>query len=272
MVRGAFGVFLRKCAPPETYARIFEPGRRLGPAPSGLAEWPRPFVLRAGQLDGMAVADQGFFSFDLHVFDPDPEALSCFRSAFAEWAESGIGPGRPRARLDRVESLDLTGSPSPAAPCSISLDPEPSPVDQVAVRFVSPTELKAGGRLVERPDFPVLFARIRDRVCTLRSLYGGGPLELDFRGMGERAAAVVLKRWDTAHHRLTRTSSRTGQTHPIGGFTGEVEYQGVLAEFVPWLGAARWTGVGRQTVWGKGEIHILRKSPADARNSLNPVN
>jgi hypothetical protein len=28
---------------------------------------------------------------------------------------------------------------------------------------------------------------------------------------------------------------------------------------MPWLRAARWTGVGRQTVWGKGEFHIVRQ-------------
>ena len=51
-----------------------------------------------------------------------------------------------------------------------------------------------------------------------------------------------------------RHSSRTGQTHSIGGFTGVAEYEGDLTEFVPYLEAAAWTGVGRQTVWGKGEI------------------
>jgi hypothetical protein len=29
-----------------------------------------------------------------------------------------------------------------------------------------------------------------------------------------------------------------------------------MAEFLPYLEAARWTGVGRQTVWGKGEIAV----------------
>lgn len=32
------------------------------------------------------------------------------------------------------------------------------------------------------------------------------------------------------------------------------EYEGDLAEFIPYIDAARWTGVGRQSVWGKGEI------------------
>ncbi len=53
-----------------------------------------------------------------------------------------------------------------------------------------------------------------------------------------------------------RRSGRTGKTHPIGGFIGSADYEGELAEFLPFLEAARWTGVGRQTVWGKGEISV----------------
>jgi hypothetical protein len=38
---------------------------------------------------------------------------------------------------------------------------------------------------------------------------------------------------------------------------GSADYEGDLAEFLPFLEAARWTGVGRQTVWGNGEIHVI---------------
>ena len=53
-----------------------------------------------------------------------------------------------------------------------------------------------------------------------------------------------------------RVSKGTGQRHAIGGFTGVAEYAGTLGEFIPYLEAAHWTGVGRQTVWGKGEIEV----------------
>jgi hypothetical protein len=259
MLRGACGVFLRKIASPDLYARLFEPGRHLGPAPSGLADWPRPFVFRAAHLDGLAAEANSFFSFDLHLFDLNEAVLSCFRAAFVEWAATGIGPGRRRARLDRIDPLDLQGQLNSAGPCLLPLDPEAQPVDSVTVRFVTPTELKSGGRVVERPEFGILFARVRDRISTLRALFGRGPLELDFPGVAERATSVTLQRCHLTWQNAARTSSRTRQTHPMGGFTGEAEYHGALQEFVPWLRAARWTGVGRQTVWGKGEIHIIRE-------------
>jgi hypothetical protein len=67
-----------------------------------------------------------------------------------------------------------------------------------------------------------------------------------------------MTRCETQRVDIRRHSSRTGQTHGIGGFTGFAEYEGNLAEFLPWLEAAGATGVGRQAVWGKGEIRLQR--------------
>ena len=55
----------------------------------------------------------------------------------------------------------------------------------------------------------------------------------------------------------------TGQHHPLEGFTGEAEYSGSLDDFLPYLRAAQWTGVGRQTVWGKGELSVEVVRPGD---------
>jgi hypothetical protein len=129
-------------------------------------------------------------------------------------------------------------------------------VRRLRVEFVTPTELKSGDRLVARPDFGVLFSRARDRVSTLRALYGAGPLQIDFRAMGERALDVRMTRCDLRQVEAARRSSRTGQVHGLGGFVGAAEYEGELDEFIPYLEAARWTGVGRQCVWGKGELRV----------------
>ena len=262
VLRGAFGTLLRDTATPAEYARLFRPGTALRAAPSGLADWPRPFVFRASHLDGLPVARNGGFFVDVHVFDLHTPVLPHFRTAFGQLAVQGMGPGRGRAELVGVDQLDLEDHAAPAGdglrgPTAISLDPEPNPAGRVRVRFLTPTELKAAGRLAEQPEFPVLFGRLRDRISTLRSLYGAGPLDLDFRGMTVRAAQVRMLACQLVWVNLERKSGRTGEVHPLGGFTGEAEYQGELAEFLPFLRAARWVGVGRQTVWGKGDLRVL---------------
>ena len=143
--------------------------------------------------------------------------------------------------IENVEGTDLL-----RLPLAVSRDP----VSRIRVRFLTPTELKGA----EQPEFGVLMARIRDRISTLRALYGAGPLEIDFKAFGERAGRVTMSGCELVQVAAERVSRRTGQRHSIGGFTGVAEYSGDLAEFLPYLEIARWTGVGRQTVWGKGEI------------------
>ena len=259
IVRGAFGKILREVAPPETYAFLFEPAAP-GAGSAGLADWPRPFVLRCSHLDGSAPEPGESFFLDAHIFEIDRPLLPCFRAVFEQFAAQGIGPGRGRVELTAVQQLDLDGNPTLAStPSSVPLDGEPTPVPSVTLRFVTATELKAGGRVSDRPDFAVLFARLYERINTLRSLYGLEPSDRRQRPPASHsaAAAIRLTRCDLTWEYASRKSTRTGQTHPLGGFSGEADYEGELAEFLPWLRAARWVGVGRQTVWGKGDVRVI---------------
>lgn len=265
ILRGAFGTIFRRiaCVPQCTgarecewrascpYARMFEP-RALASGPSGLADWPRPFVFRATHLDGCTIQPGESFYFDLNLFDVRSEAVAYLVLAFSQLAREGLGPGRSRVELTGVSQLD-ENCDSAVAPLVLDLAPSEL-ITHIRVRFLTPTELKSGQQLAARPEFSVLAARIRDRISTLREIYGEGPLAIDFRAFGERAALVRMTRCEVGQRDIERRSSRTGQVHPIGGFVGEAEYEGDLAEFVPYLRAAKWTGVGRQTVWGKGEI------------------
>ena len=214
----------------EAYHRLFAPRATSGP--SGLLDSPRPFVLRVRHLDRVMVAPGQHYEIGLHLFETREPQIEIIGEALAE----GI-----MAECIGVEGRELL---------RVKLAPSAGEVRRVRVHFLTPTELKPA----DSPDFGVLFARIRDRVSTLRSLYGEGPLEIDFRGMGERAAAIRMTRCELDHVEASRWSHSGGMRHSLGGFVGVAEYAGELAEFVPYLEAAGWTAVGRQTVWGKGEI------------------
>jgi hypothetical protein len=219
----------RSCPQRETcaYARWFEPASISGP--SGLHDQPRPFVLRAAHLDGTNIAMGQPFCVGVNLFETSAAAVDVFTRAIASFAPVGSVTGTVPLRLPLAPTNEAT---------------------RVRVRFLTPTELKGG----DKPEFGVLFARIRDRVSTLRTLYGDGPINVDFRAMGERAMRIRTARCEIQSVDAERLSRRTGQRHSLGGFVGVSEYAGDLGEFVPYLKIARWTGVGRQTVWGKGEI------------------
>jgi hypothetical protein len=231
VLRGALGNALREVACPEDYARIFEPGS-AGTGPSGLSNWPRPFVLRAACLDGRTFQPGEGFCFGVNIFETRNPVLPHLTQAFQQWAD-----------VASVEQTSVT----------VELSLPSAPVSRLRVEFQTPTELKTA-RGAEPADFSVLLARARDRVSTLRSLYGAGPLEIDFRGLSERARSVIAVGSELRRVTVERRSSRTGQRHGIGGFVGWAVYEGDLTEFLPYLEAAHWTGVGRHCTWGNGEI------------------
>jgi hypothetical protein len=215
--RGQLGSALKK-VDAEAYSRFFAP--RAASGPSGFADPPRPFVLRmVGPLE-----------VGLNLFVTREPVIELFVQVVAELGTLSSVSGTERLCLPL---------------CAPS-----RPIERLRVRFVTPTELKG----TERPEFGVLMARIRDRVSALRELYGAGPLAIDFKSFGERAGCVSMTRCELEPVAAERISRGTGQRHSLGGFTGLAEYEGDLAEFLPYLEIARWTGVGRQTVWGKGEI------------------
>ncbi len=216
-----------------------------GARPSGLAHPPGAFVLRAAHLDGMRLTVGEDFHFDLNVFLPDARLIDTLNGRMTEWASTGLGPRRGRADLRRSDYREVRIPLTTGAPIS-----------NCSLLFRTPTDLKGNSSRDEIP-FGVLFARVRDRVATLSSLYGEGVPAVDYQAMGERAAAVRTVSSNLIYQEVFRRSSRTGAVHSIGGIVGDTAYAGDLTEFHPWLCAAQWTGIGRHTVWGNGALEIL---------------
>ncbi len=143
-------------------------------------------------------------------------------------------------------------------------------MSKCSLLFRTPTELKGNPSHNEVP-FGVLFARVRDRVGILRSLYGEGPLPIDFHALSDRANLVRTVTCDLQYRDVWRRSSRTGAIHGIGGVEGSVDYEGDLTEFLPYLHAAWWTGVGRHTVWGNGVIEVAHAEEEEGDNGNIPA-
>src|ERR1700737_1326491 len=71
--------FSRECA----YAWMFEPSESDS-GPSGLRDWPRPFVFRAARLDGKTIRPGDGFEFDLNIFEVRDPGPACMLLALAE--------------------------------------------------------------------------------------------------------------------------------------------------------------------------------------------
>jgi len=134
-----------------------------------------------------------------------------------------------------------------------------NPVDSgsLKVRFLTPARIRVHGDLQTELSFELLVRNLLRRVSMLAAVHGEGPMDLDYRGLIDRAKSVVtlksnLRWWD-----LERYTDRQGGKLKVGGFIGEVEYEGeAISEFLPLLVAGEMLNVGTGTSFGLGKFSL----------------
>lgn len=277
------------------YGQIFEPSPppdsdRL----SRNQDIPRPFVIRPPLGANPSAGNGAPLTFELILVGSAVDYLPYFLVTFRELEQQGLGIGRGRYTLARV--LALNGIPSSLAgeraQLSLSLCGKgegegveiysstdqlvrPSPhrltfddccrlakelvthhSSRVTIRFLTPTHLKANGAIVTRPDFHHLVKRLRDRINALAHFYCQDTLDVDYKAFGERAEAVRTVHCQVRWEDRDRRSWKTGLAHDMGGFVGEVTYEGESEEFLPLVILGQYTHVGKYAVWGNGQYEV----------------
>lgn len=292
MLRGGFGhAFRRLCCIPQCkdaracpldgscpYKTVFEPSPPPGADRlSKNQDIPRPFVFRPPQTRQTRFEKGERFEFGLVLIGRALDFLPYFVLSFRELAGEGLGLNRAVCELENVTACDFDQSGVASVyESSDQIFHTPAPLDlaawverrirqlapsRITVQFLTPTHLTFEGQIVKQPEFHHLFKRVRDRVNALSSFYGYGPVDADFKGLGEGAEKVQTVSSKIEWVERYRTSSKTHQRHELSGFVGECTYElPILSSEVPvsnlellqWLVCGEPLHVGKHAAWGNG--------------------
>jgi len=284
------------------YTKVFNPFIPPdAPQFSGNQNIPRPFVFKPPLTEQTHYPAGEALVFDLVLVGAAIDYLPYFVVAFRELGVMGFGVNRVRVRLDRVESIDADGGSTlvydgannvvrPAAAMELEVvgsrysvvgpaeagdelqatgDRLPG-TDYVELHFLTPTTLKSGstadraGEVVRRPAFHHIIKRLRDRVNALSTFYGGGPLAMDFKALGEAAERVETVADHTRWVERSRVARRRNVTHDLSGFVGSIRFGGHLAPFLPLLRIGEYVHVGKNAVFGNGWF-VIERNVASSR-------
>ena len=174
------------------------------------------------------------------------------------------GLGKKRAPLRLVSVEEPGGKPlyhegKIQSPGALPPPERPLPASEtLTLSFLTPTALRFSRRIV-RPgalEFHILIRNLLRRVSMLSYFHAGKPLEVDFRGLITSAEKISLVKRELSWVRFKRRSARTGETHPLEGFTGEVSFEGDFRPFGHLLRLGTYLQVGRHTIFGFGAYRI----------------
>jgi hypothetical protein len=242
---------------------------------------PRPFVFKPPRSLQTRYARGEPLDFQLVVVGRAIDYLPYFILAFRELGSAGFALNRARVRLSGVDALGRDGSTTPvydaasnlvrpAPPLALEIDiadAASETADTLILDFLTPTTLRTGSAVdrdavvVRRPAFHHVLKRLRDRLNALASFYGDGPLDLDFRALGEAAEAVQTAEDHTRWIERSRYSARRNTAHDLSGFVGTIVFRGDLARFLPLFRAGEYVHVGKNAVFGNGWFEITEHLP-----------
>lgn len=127
---------------------------------------------------------------------------------------------------------------------------------RIILLFLTPTRLKYEESLTSELEFHILLRNLLRRISLLSYFHCGKRLEIDFRGMIEKARKIRTRDRELKWVDWERYSARQETRLKMGGFVGSITFEGELEEFLPVLRLGELVHVGKGTSFGLGQYRI----------------
>ncbi len=232
---------------------------------------PHPFIIEPPLEEKRFYKPGETISFGLILIGKAIDYLPYFIYTFEELGRIGIGKGKGRYELREVScngkviynSVDKQLKPTPPFSPSLlkrGMGGVTPNSNLIALNFLTPTRIVVNEDLVVDLEFHHLIRSLLRRISTLSYFHDGKRLELDFKGMIQRAQNVMVKERDTHWYDWERYSARQDVRMKMGGILGSVTFSGDLPEFMPYLLLGERLHVGKGTSFGLGKYEIIGKA------------
>ena len=128
---------------------------------------------------------------------------------------------------------------------------------QLTLDFLTPTRILYDSHLTLDLVFHILIRNLLRRLSLLYYFHcGGDPSEWDFKGIIEIAKDVKVKKQALTWHDWERYSTRQDTRMKMGGFVGNISFEGNIEPFMQLIKAGEILHVGKGTSFGLGKYRI----------------
>jgi CRISPR-associated endoribonuclease Cas6 len=123
--------------------------------------------------------------------------------------------------------------------------------------FKTPARLIYNGHLTLDLEFHMLIRQLLRRISLLSYFHCGIDMsDWDFKGIIEKAKEVAVKKSNLKWYEWERYSARQDTRLNMGGFVGEISFEGDIEPFMPLINAGEVLHVGKGTGFGLGRYEV----------------
>jgi CRISPR-associated endoribonuclease Cas6 len=236
---------------------------------------PHPYVLEPPFDNQSLYLPGNSFSANLILMGKAIDYLPYFIFVMEELGKNGIGKGRGRFLLKKVENLlhptEKEGkvifdarskriSSDIATKTFLDISNEVSGIISPALTldFLTPCRIIYRNRLTTPSDFNflILMKNLLRRIYLLSYLFDSR-LQIDYKALLEQAENVKIERNKLYWYDWERYSSRQDERMKLGGFKGEITFGGQITPLLPFIKIGEYIHLGKDTSFGLGKYIIV---------------
>jgi len=279
-LRGALGQALEEtCSKKDTdcnncpkaecaYGYLFFTPARMGNTSRKYSEICHPFILEPPLTKKSEFEAEQTLKCRLILIGKGISYLPHFVYAFQQGNKIGIGYNRAKYELMEIYSIfgrnrtKIYDSQSKQLTYRILHFPDimrnssfQSPVNEISLRFISPTRLKFNNNFVSQSDFQfhVLFRCLLRRISDLSKIHCDEELPEHYGYLFPKAKEVETIGTLFWSDKWEHFAKKKAEKMKLGGLIGHVTFKGQLDEFLPFLKVGQIVHVGGKTVFGCGK-------------------
>ena len=265
-----------------TYALVFETAHAVEmPDLSRISSPPHPMVLEPPLTQRTMFNKGEFLEYSLLLFGQLNQNLPHFIYAFDQMGQMGIGKKingkRSRFVLETVKQSDSVlfsegdesiNLPEKLETINLAIS-APRNRKKMLIKMITPLRILSTHNGNPALEFQILVKSMIRRTTALLNSYGKGEPDLDYSGLVKKAGDIKITENKLTWFDWQRYSAKQDKKMFMGGLTGEIEYRGDLALFMPLIEASEKVHIGKNTSFGLGKI--ATKNVDNKKGEINGI-
>lgn len=229
---------------------------------------PHPFIIEPPFTDKKIFEKGEDLSFKFILLGKAIDYLPYFIYAFCEFGKYGIGRERGKFEVEKVLDRDkiiysiedgkVLTPETGQFELNLDEDIEKEGKGTITFNFITPTRIVEKENLLKEVDFQTIVRYLLRRISLISYFHCGiDPTNWQFKRIIEIAKEVKTIESNLKWYDWERYSSRQKGRMKLGGFIGEVTFEGEIVKFLSLIKAGEILHLGKGTSFGLGKYLIL---------------